>query len=156
MLFARSAVLATFLVASLATQPVFAQTLDDFAGCTGVDNDIERLACFDRAAAPLGDGGGDMAAAVCTPMSVEDLKLDYADIIGSCAEVSGYVMQAGDIVLLMQSQMDANPFYVDSSELTRDERRILLNCPTGCRLTVTGVVGEFNYSKGMKAASIRQ
>lgn len=155
MLFARSAAIAILFAASLVAPSAHAQSVDDFAGCTGVDNDIERLACFDRVAAPLA-GDGEMSAAVCTPMTVEDLKLDYNDILGTCAEVAGYVMQAGDIVLLMQSQMDANPFYVDASELTRDERRILLNCPTGCQLTVTGVVGEFNYNKGMKAATIRQ
>ena len=154
MLLARSAAIAVLLAASLAVPSVSAQTLDDFAGCTGVDNDIERLACFDRAAAPL--GGEAVAAAVCTPMTVEDLKLDYADLLGKCAEVSGTVIQAGDIAMLMQSMMDANPFYLDTSELSRDERKILLNCATGCQLTVTGTVQETSYNKGMKAASIRQ
>ena len=152
---ARFAALAVLLfAASLAAPSVAAQTLDDFAGCTGVDNDIERLACFDRVATPL---KGDAAAAdACTPMTVEDLKLDYQEIVGTCAEVAGLVLQAGDTAMLMQSMMDANPFFVDTSALSRDERRILLNCPSGCDLTVTGMVGEFNYNKGMKAVSIRQ
>ena len=150
----RSFALTTLLLAGLSAPSVFAQTIEDFAGCVGVDNDIERLACFDRAAKPL--AGDEMAAAVCATMSVEDLKLDYQDILGTCAQVSGLVMQAGDIAMLMQSQMDANPFFVDTSSLSRDERRILLNCPTGCQLTVTGTVGDFNYNKGIKADSIRQ
>ena len=154
MLLARSAAIVVLCAACFAAPSVSAQTVDDFAGCVGVDNDIERLACFDRAAEPL--AGDDMAAAVCTTMTVEDLKLDYQDILGSCAEVAGLVLQAGDMAMLMQSQMDANPFFVDTSALSRDERKILLNCPTGCQLTVTGTVGEFNYNKGMKADSIRQ
>ena len=150
----RSFALFALLAAGCAVPAVQGQEVADFAGCTGIDNDIERLACFDRVAAPL--GGETAAAAVCTPMTVEDLKLDYADVLGSCAEVTGTVIQAGDIVMLMQSMTDANPFYVDAATLTRDERKILLNCSTGCQLTVTGTVQETNYSKGMKAASIRQ
>lgn len=146
-----------FVAALLLTafaMPASAQSVEEFGACSGIDNDIERLACFDRVAAPL--KGEETSAEVCTPMTVEDLKLDYNDIIGTCAEVAGFVMQAGDTAMLMQSMMDANPFFVDTTELSRDERRILLNCPTGCQLTVTGTVGEFNYNKGMKAASIRQ
>ena len=154
MLLTRSFAIVALLAAGLATPTVHAQSLDDFAGCTGIDNDIERLACFDRAAKPL--AGDDMAAAVCATMTVEDLKLDYQDIVGTCAEVSGLVLQAGDMAMLMQSQMDASPFFIDTSTLSRDERKILLNCPTGCQLTVTGTVGDFNYTKGMKADSIRQ
>lgn len=151
----RSIVLAMLMVPAVSVPASVAQEVTDFAGCTGISNDIERLACFDRVAAPLA-GDGAMAAAVCTPMTVEDLKLDYTELLGTCAEVSGTVIQAADIVMLMQSMMDANPFYVDISALTRDERKILLNCPTGCQLTVIGTVQETNYSKGMKAASIRQ
>lgn len=147
--------LAAVVFAGCSAPAVMSQEVADFAGCTGIGNDIERLACFDRVAAPLA-GDGAVAAAVCTPMSVEDLKLDYTELLGKCAEVSGTVIQAADIVMLMQSMMDANPFYVDITALTRDERKILLNCPTGCQLTVTGTVQETNYSKGMKAASIRQ
>ena len=154
MLLTRSFAIVALLAAGLAAHTVSAQSLDDFAGCTGIDNDIERLACFDRAAKPL--AGDDMAAAVCATMTVEDLKLDYQDIVGTCAEVSGLVLQAGDMAMLMQSQMDASPFFIDTSTLSRDERKILLNCPTGCQLTVTGTVGDFNYTKGMKADSIRQ
>lgn len=151
----RSFALVALLAAGLAAPAVTAQEVADFAGCTGIDNDIERLACFDRVAAPLA-GDDAVAAAVCTPMTVEDLKLDYAELLGTCAEVSGTVIQAGDIAMLMQSMMDANPFYLDTATLTRDERKILLNCSTGCQLTVTGTVQETNYSKGMKAVSIRQ
>lgn len=154
-LVSRSLALIAIVVAAMSAPAVVAQQVGDFAGCTGISNDIERLACFDRVAAPLA-GDGTMATAVCTPMTVEDLKLDYTELLGKCAEVSGTVIQAADIVMLMQSMMDANPFYVDISALTRDERKILLNCPTGCQLTVTGTVQETNYSKGMKAASIRQ
>ena len=151
----RALALLAIVGAGLSAPAVVAQQATDFAGCTGIANDIERLACFDRVAAPLA-GDGKVSAAVCTPMTVEDLKLDYAELLGKCAEVTGTVMQAADIVMLMQSMMDANPFFVDISALTRDERKILLNCPTGCQLTVTGTVQETNYSKGMKAASIRQ
>lgn len=154
MLLTRPLALAALLSISFAAPSVQAQSLEDFAGCTGVDNDIERLACFDKTAAPL--SSEPMKAAVCTPMTVEDLKLDYADIAGTCAEVTGLVMQAGDMAMLLQSQMDANPFFVETANLSREERRILLNCPTGCQLTVTGIVGDFNYNKGIKAASIRQ
>jgi hypothetical protein len=153
-LLTRSLAFATLFAIGFAAPSVQAQSLNDFAGCVGKDNDIERLACFDRAAEPL--AGGEMAAAVCTTMTVEDLKLDYQDIVGTCAQVSGFVMQAGDMALLMQSQMDASPFFIDTPTLSRDERKILLNCPTGCQLTVTGTVGDFNYNKGMKADSIRQ
>lgn len=154
MLLIRPLALAALLAFSFAAPAAQAQSIDDFAGCTGIDNDIERLACFDQTAAPL--ASEPMAAAVCTPMTVEDLKLDYTQLLGKCAEVSGLVLQAGDMAMLMQSQMDANPFFVETSGLSRDERKILLNCPTGCQLTVTGIVGDFDYNKGMKAASIRQ
>ena len=141
------------LTAGIATPAASAQTLEGFASCTGIDNDIERLACFDRAATPLIKR--ETAETACTSMTVEDLKLDYQDILGTCAEVAGFVMQAGDTAMLMQSVMDANPFFIDTSELSRDERRVLLNCPSGCELTVTGTVGEFNYNKGIKASSLR-
>ncbi|MET3927193.1 hypothetical protein [Devosia sp. 2618] len=153
-LLTRSLALTALIAAGLSAPAVMAQQVSDFAGCTGISNDIERLVCFDRVAAPLAKDGAEAAA--CVPMTVEDLKLDYTELLGTCAEVSGTVIQAADIVMLMQSMMDANPFYVDISGLTRDERKILLNCPTGCQLTVTGTVQETNYSKGMKAASIRQ
>ena len=146
--------IAVLLTAGIATPSASAQTLQEFASCTGVDNDIERLACFDRVAKPLMKD--EAAETACTSMTVEDLKLDYNDILGTCAEVAGFVLQAGDSAMLMQSMMDANPFFIDTSELSRDERRILLNCPSGCELTVTGTVGEFNYNKGMKASSVRQ
>ena len=142
-------------LACMTAQPVHAQNAEDFAACTGIDNDIERLACFDRVAGPLksADGGTEKA---CATMSVEDLKLDYKDLLGKCATVTGFVMQAGDIAMLMQSQTDASPFFIETATLSRDERRILLNCATGCQLTVTGTVGEFNYNKGMKADSISE
>lgn len=152
---ARSFALVALVATGFSAPAVMAQQVADFAGCTGIANDIERLVCFDRVASPLA-GEGTVSAAVCTPMSVEDLKLDYTDLLGKCVEVSGTVIQAGDIAMLMQSMMDTNPFYLDTSTLSRDERKILLNCPTGCQLTVTGTVQETNYSKGMKAASIRQ
>lgn len=152
--FIRSLVVATLLSAGTTAPFAHAQTVEDFAGCVGVSNDIERLACFDKIAAPL--SGKQAAAAACKAMTVEDLKLDFNDLIGTCAEVSGFVMQAADMAMLMQSQMDANPFFVDTSKLSREERKILLNCPTGCRLTVIGTVGELNYTKGIKATSIRQ
>jgi len=146
------AAFAVLLTSGVATSAASAQTPEEFASCTAVDNDIERLACFDRVATPLMKD--EAAKAACISMTVEDLKLDYQDILGTCAEVSGFVMQAGDTAMLMQSMMDANPFFIDTSELSRDERRILLNCPSGCELTVTGTVGEFNYNKGMKAVSV--
>jgi len=146
--------IAVLLTAGIATPAASAQTLQEFASCTSVDNDIERLACFDRVATPLMND--EAAETTCISMTVEDLKLDYNDILGTCAEVAGFVLQAGDSAMLMQSMMDANPFFIDTSELSRDERRILLNCPSGCELMVTGTVGEFNYNKGMKASSVRQ
>jgi hypothetical protein len=152
--FIRSISAAALLFAGFAASSAHAQTVEDFAGCVGVSNDIERLACFDKIAAPL--SGKPVAAAACKPMTVEDLKLDFNDLVGTCAEVSGFVMQAADMAMLMQSQMDANPFFVDTSKLSREERKVLLNCPTGCRLTVIGTVGELNYTKGIKATSIRQ
>lgn len=148
------AAIAVLITTGIATPAASGQTLEEFASCTGVDNDIERLACFDRVATPFMKD--EAAKASCISMTVEDLKLDYQDIVGTCAKVAGFVMQAGDSAMLMQSMMDANPFFIDTSDLTRDERRILLNCPSGCELTVTGTVGEFNYNKGMKASSVHQ
>lgn len=152
----RALALTALLATGLSMPGVKAQELDNFAACTGFSNDIERLACFDKAAAGFGGATTKTAGAECKAMTVEDLKLDYQDVLGSCAEIKGLVLQAGEAALLMQSQMDASPFFIDTTSLTRDERKILLNCPTGCQLTVTGIVQEVNYGKGLKAATIRQ
>ena len=82
------AAFAVLLNASIATPTASAQTLGEFASCTRVDNDIERLTCFDRVATPLIKD--EAAKAACIARIVEDLKLDDHDILGTCAEVAGY------------------------------------------------------------------
>lgn len=89
-------------------------------------------------------------------LDVVNLILDFDSYRGKTVAVRGRLLQRGELTFLYQSGK-ANPsVIVETSALSRDERkRILLDCAAGCSIQIVGVATEVMALKGLKAAALR-
>lgn len=77
------------------------------------------------------------------PMSLDDLRLDRAKLMGRKVNVTGYYQAVGDTAMLSNGMGDMSPIFVVTRDLPRDQRKQLLECPPGdCHIMVWGRVGH--------------
>lgn len=88
-------------------------------------------------------------------LDVVDFVLDHDAYGGRTVVVAGRIQQRGDLTLLYQSDK-SHPFVlVDTSELSRTERkRILVDCADGCPSRVIGTGANVMLQKGIKASKL--
>ena len=143
--------LLAMLAASGASQKALATELEDEAlRCASLENDIERLACFDDAVAgKLSDVATEAADGDCAAISMTDLKLDLQTLAGECVRVSANVMVMGDMVMLGSGAIDPNPVVASQNELSRSDRKKLLQCGMGCSMEMRGRVGTVMFQPGV-------
>ena len=88
-------------------------------------------------------------------VSLTDLKLDLKQLGGKKVEVNGHFMSIGDISMISEKQFSTLQIMVETSKLSRDDRRKLLeNCTQGCVITIQGKVGGVLFETGIIAEHI--
>jgi hypothetical protein len=89
-------------------------------------------------------------------VAVSDLILDYRGLVGQKMSVRGFFMAIGDLSFLYEKAGSMTFVTVDSSNLSRDDRkRLLTTCSNGCPVTIEGIVKDINYQKGIIARELR-
>lgn len=90
-------------------------------------------------------------------ISLTDLKLDKATLIGKKVEVAGFLQTMGDISMISDGLFDMNKLFVETEKLSRENRKFLLeNCSSGCQVTVRGTVSSVMMNEGIVADSIEE
>jgi len=88
-------------------------------------------------------------------ISLIDLKLDIQKMAGQEIETQANVQIFGDMGMLQDGMMDANPLPLDFKKVPRDQRKKLLEqCSMGCRATVQGKVGNVMFQNGIVADAV--
>lgn len=88
-------------------------------------------------------------------MEVSDLLLDYTGMAGKDVRVKGFLMTAGNVNLLYEKRGAMIFVAVDTSKLSRNERkRLLKGCSQGCTITIDGTVGDVLFQKGITATKL--
>jgi hypothetical protein len=89
-------------------------------------------------------------------MNVFDYLLDYRQNLGNKVAVKGSLIQRADLTLLHPPGRPDAFLLVDTTALSRDERkRILLSCASGCEIEVYGQVKDIAGQKGLSAIALR-
>lgn len=90
-------------------------------------------------------------------MDFNDLYVDYNNIVGNTVNVKGFLITSGEYSIMTQSIGATAMLFVDTSELTRDERKHLLSrCSSGCDISLKGTVNNVQYQKGIIAKKLYQ
>lgn len=77
-------------------------------------------------------------------IDLTDLKLDKETLVGRRVRVSGLYQQMGDQGIIASELGDMTPIWLDISNVPRDQRKDLLDCPNRqCTFTFEGVVTRF-------------
>lgn len=87
-----------------------------------------------------------------------DLKLDRKKLTGKKIRTHGSFMALGndELGMLSDGVGDTSPLYVSTSGLSREERKIILECAVSmCDLEIEGRVGTVMMSAGIKADHVR-
>lgn len=93
-------------------------------------------------------------AAEVPKMKVSDVFLDFKSLIGKKIHVPGFLITIGDLQMLYDNRGDLNALTIDSGDLSRDDRKYILEkCTQGCRLEFIGIVEE-SMGKGLKAEKL--
>lgn len=88
-------------------------------------------------------------------MAFNDLYLDYNNLVGKTVKVSGHLMVFGDICSLTESQNLTAVLYTDTSKLSRESRKLILDqCSSGCSVELEGIVGSVQFLKGISATRL--
>ena len=88
-------------------------------------------------------------------MSFNDLYVDYNNLVGQKVQVKGHFLPYGDLGALSENATSATTLYVDVSQLSRENRKLLLdNCSSGCNIEVEGVVGSVQFLKGITVTNL--
>jgi hypothetical protein len=88
-------------------------------------------------------------------MAFNDLYLDYNNLVGKTVKVNGYLMVFGEICSLSESKNLTAVLYTDTSRLSRENRKLILdNCASGCNVEIEGVVGNVQFLKGITATNL--
>lgn len=91
-------------------------------------------------------------------ISFEDLKLDIHGMEGQLVEVKAKVTSFGDMVMLAdpKAMFDGSPIVASQDSLSREERRRILRCKTGCNVVVRGKVGQIMFQPGIEMQSLQK
>lgn len=89
-------------------------------------------------------------------IGVFDYLLDYEDNRSSNVTVKGLLTQRADLALLHAPGRTDAFVIVDTTALSRDERkRILMDCARGCEIEIYGQVTDVAGQKGLSAIGLR-
>lgn len=134
---------ATLVVLALAVCAGAVDVTAESARCASIQDDGQRLACYDALHQPMAQDGapGEMAPEYAR-MELLDLKTDIRSLRGAKVQAEGVVQMMGEMVLLKDSMMDMTPIMVKIERLPREQRRQLLrDCSTLCNGEFYGAVG---------------
>lgn len=131
-----------------------AQNNSELARCRAVADTTARLKCYD-ALVPTNVSAPALTGKYAS-ISLTDLKLDRAIMRGKKIETSGFLQVMGEMVFLKGDPMDMSPILVDVTHVSREGRKLALECDAGCRATVRGTVGPVLMQPGIIADSIGQ
>lgn len=85
-----------------------------------------------------------------TNMTFNDLYVDYNNLAGQKVQVKGHFLPYGDLGALSEDATSATTLYTDVSQLSRENRKLLLDqCSSGCKIVIEGTVGNVQYLKGI-------
>jgi tetratricopeptide (TPR) repeat protein len=88
-------------------------------------------------------------------MAVSDLILDYRSLAGRSVSVRGHFFALGELNYLYEKAGAMTFVMVDTSQLSRNDRRKLLTeCSLGCSVTVNGTAEDVMFQKGIRATSL--
>jgi hypothetical protein len=90
-------------------------------------------------------------------ISLNDLKLDIAQMTGKPVSVRGNLSIVGDLAMLgTEGELfDSTPVNVDLKKLPREQRKAILeDCSKGCTANITGKVGKLVFGLGIVAQSV--
>ncbi len=77
-------------------------------------------------------------------ITLQDLRLDLNELVGEDVEVSAQGMYVSDMFMLKSKQMDANPLLIQVDNLSREERKNIMNkcsdLTKDCQITIFGRV----------------
>ena len=91
-------------------------------------------------------------AAEVPKMKVSGVFLDFKSLIGKKIHVPGFFITVGNFQFLYDKRGDMNALTIDSDDLSRDDRKYILeNCTQGCRLEFIGIV---EGSSGLKVEKL--
>lgn len=112
--------------------------------CVGIASDPARLACFDeavlRSKRPV---AGDK-------VTVTDVMADFDELRGKHVQVQGFLIMMGEQALLYKSQGEMSALFLDTKNISRDQRHsIFENCGHGCDVVVHGTVERVMMQLGM-------
>ena len=94
-------------------------------------------------------------AAEVPKMKVSDVFLDFKSLIGKKIHVPGFLITIGDLQMLYDNRGDLNALTIDSGDLSRDDRKYILEkCTQGCRLEFIGIVEDSLMGKGLKVEKL--
>ncbi len=90
-----------------------------------------------------------------TSISFNDLYVDYSKLVGQKVQVKGNFFVYGDFGSLSEDANSATVLYVDTSQLTRESRKSLLDhCSSSCNVDIEGTVGDVQFQKGISATRL--
>jgi hypothetical protein len=118
---------------------------NSFTLCATTDDDRKRLACYDKIRDTLVKQSqtdtSKQKASQYQPMDLVDLKTDIKTLRGKKVDASGMVQIMGEMVFLKSDALDMTPVMVETGNISRDERKALLQkCASFCQGQVLGVV----------------
>jgi len=91
-------------------------------------------------------------------LDLDDLRVDYASLEGKKVRVKGIGRYIMDTFLFKKSRTDTNPIFIDSTKISRNQRKLILgkcgDSSAGCLVTITGIVGTVGLQKGILADGI--
>jgi hypothetical protein len=133
-----------------------AQSLEDsVAACHAIQNDIERLNCFDALPVKRGDANARPAGNAPIQMSLLDLKLEKDRLIGKTISTTGHFKMTATVGMLF-AKYDPLPLVIDIGGLSQDDKSMLEECGyEGCEVSLVGTVAPLaGYGTGLKAKQV--
>jgi uncharacterized protein len=91
-------------------------------------------------------------------LSVEDVLLDFSELEGTSVVVKGVMITMGESTLLYPRVGSMSALWIETSKLTRDERKRALSCGLegSCdNVVVHGTVGKVSLGKGIGATRLQ-
>jgi hypothetical protein len=146
------------LTDSLWNSKAFKETrsFEDIKSNEAIKNAFEYCELLVAASASLKLNEANKKENLSSSMSFNDLYLDYNQLRGKAVQVSGYLMTAGDYAIMTEKQGATTMIYVDTSNMSREDRKKILDeCSSGCMMDFEGVVNDVMYQKGIKLTSLR-
>lgn len=89
---------------------------------------------------------------------MEDVLLDFSELEGTSVVVKGVMITMGESTLLYPRVGSMSALWIETSKLTRDERKRALSCGLegSCdNVVVHGTVGKVSLGKGIGATRLQ-